>query len=986
MTTLTLRNYLDTKRTTSADWNITGLGNGPSGWLGKYAIPEDEYEAFLMLAHEHIFTKNRACSLLEKHLAQSPILIDLDFRYPAGGPLRRRFTNEHLRRFVAAYADAFARFFQPPKEVTEDGEITKSLQFFVMLKPAAEADSAHESHKDGVHIVCPSVTTRPEIQYAIRGWLLQNNVIENIFGDTGMTNPPQDCLDISVVARNNWFLYGACKPDKAWYKLESVYSASIPDSVLEEGKMPATILTSDHLEEDPVDGWTQMDLLKLLSIRHGHHKETPLTLRTEHTDTEVEWLQLLQRYGKGQNFARNAKSPALFAKSAAATAAVPDLQLQEPTAVVQQQPATAEEMVQLTGISVRSGYTADDIALAYRLTRECLHPERRCGEYQDWVNLGMCLKNISNTEESFRVWAEMTRRTGHAHKKSKYPEQQLRDKWTIFPAETTAVQSGRKPLMMGSLHNWAKEDSPETYKTIIASSNRDWALLNNSGSHVSVAELVVRMYRHEFRCTPPKKGANANSMDWFQFNGHTWRNMKTWMRIRERLSNEVRNQYLEAEKLVIDRIIRTSNEDERQRLEAQNKNLRKVEGSLMQSGFKDSVMKELTEKFYDEDFLQFMNIDPTTVGFSNGVLELRHIGSDGNYHVHFRPGRPDDCISFQMGRSSVGMESIPYVPYDPAKPELEHTEIFDFLRKIYPNPILFDYMLTLLASCLEGINREQKFYIMTGGGSNGKSKLIDLMNKTFGEYQETVGTTVITRKRPDSGAANPDLIVIKCKRFISMSEPDPGEKINTSSMKLMSGEDILKARGLFADQDAFVVMGKMFMLCNDMPPVDDTSNGTWRRLRVIPHVSTFKDLDEPIDPSRYIFHKDIMLEEKIKRWRPFFASILVWYYENKYLREGLKEPDVVMVASRKYKEDNDAFAAFQQDCLVREDGAEVRINDILSRYKDWLRFNPGKKVLQKKDILHKMEEIYGKSIDDAGKIFAGVRIAEEEEGSMISNN
>ena len=207
--TLTLRQYLDSRRTTGTDWNVTGLRGTPdhNNWLGKYSIPDDEYDAFLKLAHDHVFVKGRAHSLLEKHKTQSPILIDLDFRYAAGGPLRRRFTDDQLRDFVAAYADAIARFFEPP---TDPDGAPIPLQFFVMTKPAAELDSAHDQQKDGVHIVCPSITTRPEIQYALRGYLLQTGVIERIFGSTGMTNEPTDCFDKSVVDKNKWFLYGAC--------------------------------------------------------------------------------------------------------------------------------------------------------------------------------------------------------------------------------------------------------------------------------------------------------------------------------------------------------------------------------------------------------------------------------------------------------------------------------------------------------------------------------------------------------------------------------------------------------------------------------------------------------------------------------------------------------------------------------------------------------------------------------------------------------
>ena len=955
-----LSSYIGARRTTSDDWNITGMGKP---WTGKYKISEEDYGKFLEIAHNHVFVHGQAHSLVEKHKAQSPILIDLDFRYASGGPLRRRFTDEQIRAFVAAYADALAHFFHQIK--TEDGEPVK-LQFFVSLKPAPELDAAKDQHKDGIHVVCPSITTTPDTQYAIRGYLLQTGVIDRIFGETGMTNPAQDCLDVSVIARNNWCLYGCSKPDKAWYKVENAYSVDIPESYTEE-------LTSDNLEEESLDQWSTMDLIKLLSLRVGHNTCTNLEQREA---VEPEWVNLLQKYSKGANWAKTTKSPALQPKTHV-EGQVPMFSLDSapPTAA-----AAADEMVQISGLSVRAPPSSADIALAYKLVRECLNPSKRAKSYPEWFSLGLLLHNIAPTEESLKVWAEFSRRVSPSE-----PDKTYVEKWAAMPAASSALQRGTIPLSMGTICHWAKEDSPAVYKAIKKEANTDLAYHNDSGTHVSVAELIVSMYKEEFRCTPPRKGAAVSAMDWYQFpqESHTWRSLKTGMRLRERLSNEVRNMYLAADSRATLRQIDATDDSERERLQEKKKKLAKVEAQLQNSTFKDQVMKEAAEKFYHEEFLQHMNQNPELVGFSNGVLELRHDGTDGQEHVLFRAGRPDDCISFQMGRGMVGLEAIPYVPYDATAPE--QIEIMDFFTKIYPDPVLREYALTLFSSCLEGANREQKFYIMTGVGSNGKSKIVELMSKTFGEYQESIGTTALTRKRPDSGAANPDLVVLKCKRFVSMSEPDEGEKINTASMKQLSGEDTVKARALFQDQDQFVIMAKIFMLCNDLPPVSSTDGGTWRRLRVIPHVAKFVDHDKPTDPLNHVYHKDLMLDGKIARWRPYFAALLVHYYETRYLRGGLKEPAQVTAASTKYKEENDAFASFSQDCLVREVGAEIKTRDILQRYKEWMKYNPGRKVLQTSAILQKMTELYGQPVDGAGKVFAGVRLAMEDEEDISGN-
>jgi len=952
MTTPTLRSYLDTRRVTSADWNVTGMGSaGPNDWRGKFKIPEDEYDAFLSLVHDHVFVRNKACSLLEKHKAQSPVLIDLDFRYTSGGPLRRRFTEDQVREFVVAYSNAIARFFKPPTETP--------LQFFVALKPSPEADAAHDNHKDGVHIVCPSLTTTPDIQFALRGYMLQTGVIERIFGDTGLTIAPPECLDLAVIQRNNWFLYGACKPNKAWYKLAHIYSFAVPeefdtdeDLLVEETTIPSTL-----------------DLVKIQSLQYGHNTVTPLEVRD---GKEAEWAQLIQRWGKGSNWTRaKSRTPAL--------AALPATQSDIPELTLNSKEDT--DMIQLSGMSVRTPYSDADIEIAYRLVRECLDPVKRAKNYQDWVALGILLHNISDSDKSCNTWATFSRRVPGC---AKTADSVYTDKWKLIPADSSAIQRGRKLLMMGTLHMWAKLDSPTFYDTIMKEANTELALLNSSGTHDTIANIVLRMYREEFRCTPPKKGSTATTFEWYQYEKHAWRALMTWTTLRSRLGNDVRDIYLLAERNLINRELATVDQSDKERIQAQKKNINKITTQLQTTGFKECVMKEVTDKFYDEDFLKHMNQDPTLVGFENGVLELRSPGDDGRPHVKFRPGRPDDCISFQMGRGMVGMDAIPYIPYDPTHPTPEHLEVIDFFTKIYPDPVLREYALTLYSACLEGANHEQKFYIMSGAGGNGKSKIIDLMGKTFGEYQDSLSATALTRKRADAGNANPEFIDLKAKRFVSMVEPEEGEKINTSLMKQLSGQDMLKVRGLYRGQEGFIFTARIFMSCNELPAVSSMDDGTWRRLRVIPHVSTFVEPGKPTNPAANIHPRDPMLDNKINRWRPYFAGMLVWYYENHYLRGGLKEPPHVTAASNKYKEENDAFAAFCQDCLIREVGAEIRATEVLARYKEWSRYNTSKKVMSRPAILQKMTEIYGVPIEVGGKVYAGVRLVID--GEDISGN
>jgi putative DNA primase/helicase len=323
-------------------------------------------------------------------------------------------------------------------------------------------------------------------------------------------------------------------------------------------------------------------------------------------------------------------------------------------------------------------------------------------------------------------------------------------------------------------------------------------------------------------------------------------------------------------------------------------------------------------------------------------------------------------------------------PFDPNTPE--QLELAKFFKLVFPRDDLREYVLTLLAACLEGENKEQKFYILRGGGSNGKSKLLNLMSFVFGEYQTSLNTAALTRKRPESGAANPDIITLKSKRFIFMQEPDEGEKLNTARIKQFTGGDIVEARALFGDQEKFKIMGRIFFSTNDLPPVNSMDGGTWRRMEVLPFESTFKPHGHPeIDPSKHVYEQDTNLDDKFKQtsMRIAFLRLLLHYWETRYLVSGLSmPPDCVMEAVNKFKAENDSFVAFANETFIKEAGASSSLTDIMPRYKMWMSLQPGRKILKKPEIIERLAKMFKSA--DGGVTYKDVRIACE--GEDISGN
>ena len=122
--------------------------------------------------------------------------------------------------------------------------------------------------------------------------------------------------------------------------------------------------------------------------------------------------------------------------------------------------------------------------------------------------------------------------------------------------------------------------------------------------------------------------------------------------------------------------------------------------------------------------------------------------------MEFREGRPEDYLTLTTG--------INYNELDANDALIQ--EIKGFLTQILPVERVREYVLGLFASFLHGNIREERFHVWTGIGSNGKSKILELFEKSFGEYCCTLPIALLTQKRGASNSASPELARARSKR------------------------------------------------------------------------------------------------------------------------------------------------------------------------------------------------------------------------------
>jgi phage/plasmid-associated DNA primase len=756
-----------------------------------------------------------------------------------------------VRTFTPEQIRSFCRLMVTGLQIFFGVTNCEYLRFFITLRPGPYASG--QVRKDGIHIMCPDIGLCDEKHKVLRNWMLSQNAISTCFADTGYVNDPTDIYDESMTRKQGWIFYGESKPNIPPYILKHVFRY---------------VPSADIWEDEEETAYTSRELIELLSVRYNVLDDDNAVREEERDHYEA-----MKIWGE--------------------TPSPPAQELQE------LDPNAGATFLDAIQAIYGTDLAEEEKKVVRRLVMECLSTER-AEKYETWIRVGWCLHNISSSEENFQLWMDFSARST---KSGGNNTAQLKRDWMNGWRKT---DDGPR-LTERSLRKWARDDNAEAYKRIQDEFIGEYIRQEVEPTHFHIAKLMKKKYGPIYIAS-----ITSRHTEWYKYDDaiNMWKKLNQGIELSMKVCTEVAQSIADASS----KFFGDAGKDIKNRdtLVEKAKQLLKVQTSLFNNGFTESVMKMAVKQFYEEDFHNKLNINPTLFACANGMIDLRVPGEDGRDHVVHREGRPEDYMSFLAGQNHPEMGPINYVKYDPNLPV--QAEIADFFSKLFPNPELRRYTLRLLASCLEGVNREQCFYVATGVGGNGKSKLVELMRMTFGDYQTSMQSTVLTRGRPDAGAANPEIMAAKCRRFIYLQEPDDKEPINTSRMKQFSGEDMVEARALYGDQEKFVIMGKLFMMCNKLPPVTTMDRGTWRRIRVLPFVSKFVLQDHPeyLAGRPNVFLMDQMLDKKMRQWREPFLSLLVHIYETEYIPYGLHPvPAVVMAASDKYKEDFDAFARFR---------------------------------------------------------------------------
>ncbi len=662
--------------------------------------------------------------------------------------------------------------------------------------------------------------------------------------------------------------------------------------------------TGDISVDENVPVVPTLEMIRRLSTRSAPTEETPLTDEGQTTCRAPRAPEVTRSVSRGRSNTRDPSNPSSRGSS-------PGRQYVEP----------------LT--EVRKEYIRSHV---FNLKSE------RYTDYKTWIDVGVCLKNIHPDLED--VFQDFSAQIGDS-----YNQAECMRKWDSFGFR---VEGGR--LSEKSLRYWSREDNAAGYDEI-ESKNVDRLVEEAAatGTDYDVALVVNAMFRDEFRC------ASYVNNDWYYYVDHIWKNSEKGVELLRRLSSDVAKTFrikknIEGSRLETITCAHKEYDPECEacKAEKREKQFMTIVTKLKTNAFKSNIMRECQVLFYDPEFSKKLDDNKHLIAFRNGVFDT--------LAQSFRPGRPDDYISLCTNIDySEEVKYHEYACWD---------ELKLFLDRILPIPSVRIFFLKHLATCLSGVF-QPRFIIMTGNGSNGKSMLMNLMATGMGDYCSKVNVAMFTQRRGKAGAATPELIRMKGKRFVMMSEPDEGEPLSTGPLKELTSCEKVSGRDLFAGSKQMVefdVQAKFHLACNEKPPVNTTDGGTWRRLKVVHFPSKF--VTNPDGPNQYMVDETIQQKVLSVEWATCFMNYLVHLYKEGKGLHRLSPPPEVDAYTNEYQDDSDIIARFIREYVHAREGTEevdaVTWTDVSTTFQEWKRQNELGHRGTATELKKRMEDKYGK--------------------------
>ena len=238
------------------------------------------------------------------------------------------------------------------------------------------------------------------------------------------------------------------------------------------------------------------------------------------------------------------------------------------------------------------------------------------------------------------------------------------------------------------------------------------------------------------------------------------------------------------------------------------------------------------------------------------------------------------------------------------------------------------YLQKSLGYSLSGDNSLECLFLAYGPTTrNGKGTTFGTVLHLMGDYGKILSPRILAQRSIDSNRPSPALARLSKARFVNVSEPDKGLKLNVGFTKVLTGRDTIDPRMLGKNPEEYQPQFIIYINTNHHLEIDDATLFDSDRAKMLLYSRHFEEIE-----------RDTGLKSELKTPENI-SGILNWLIEGyKFLLdEGLTPPKVAVDALKKYRESADTISLFMETMTTKTDDDKQRekTNTLYQVYKQW---------------------------------------------------
>lgn len=268
-----------------------------------------------------------------------------------------------------------------------------------------------------------------------------------------------------------------------------------------------------------------------------------------------------------------------------------------------------------------------------------------------------------------------------------------------------------------------------------------------------------------------------------------------------------------------------------------------------------------------------------------------------------------------------------------------------------------NYLQYIIGYFLTGETNLRSFFMWYGAGANGKSLLLELISKVLGDtsnkgFSKTGDMRILTTTG-QSATHLEHLSALEGSRLVSFTETEEGERINTSMIKKITGEDSINLqRKNEKAKDNYKTDAKLLCLTNNKIEIPQ-KQAEKDRLVYIHFGARFVDADNVEELKKpYHFIKDINFKKQMTTTD--FYKFVCWcvqgaykFYEHYDKSTTYSKPQKIINETNQYmKEQDNILKFFEEEIEITSNNSDrIERGELYSQYSLFYKNNINNKSI-----------------------------------------